>query len=66
MLDNFVALADELQFKILGLTFLPGEGAGGNIEFLGHLTLDNVAGIRPDTALVVELAHQTLDKGENS
>jgi len=25
-----------------------------------------VAGIRPDTALVAELAHQTLDKGENS
>ena len=30
------------------------------------LTMDNVAGIRPDTALVAELAHQTLDKGENS
>ena len=45
---------------------LPGEGPEGNIEFLGHLTLDNVAGIRPDTALVAELAHQTLDKGENS
>ena len=42
------------------------KGPEGNIEFLGHLTLDNVAGIRPDTALVVESAHQTLDKGENS
>lgn len=66
VLDNFVALADELQFKILGLTFSPVKGPEGNIEFLGHLTLDNVAGIRPDTALVTELAHQTLDKGENS
>lgn len=66
VLDNFVALADELQFKILGLTFSPVKGPEGNIEFLGHLTLDNVAGIRPDTALVAELAHQTLDKGENS
>ena len=66
VLDNFVALADELQFKILGLTFSPVKGPEGNIEFLGHLTLDNVAGIRPDTALVVESAHQTLDKGENS
>lgn len=36
------------------------------MNFWGHLTLDNVAGIRPDTALVAELAHQTLDKGENS
>ena len=66
VLDNFVALAGELQFKILGLTFSPVKGPEGNIEFLGHLTLDNVAGIRPDTALVAELAHQTLDKGENS
>ena len=64
VLDNFVALADELQFKILGLTFSPVKGPEGNIEFLGHLTLDNVAGSRPDTALVVESAHQTLDKGE--
>ena len=64
VLDNFVALADELQFKILGLTFSPVKGPEGNIEFLGHLTLDNVAGIRPDTALVVESAHQTLTRGK--
>ena len=30
------------------------------------LTLDDADGIRPDTVLVVESAHQTLDKGENS
>jgi len=30
---------------------------------LGHLTLKNVPGIVPDTALVVEQAHQALDKG---
>ena len=66
VLDNFVALADELQFKILGLTFSPVKGPEGNIEFLAHLTLDDAEGIRPDTALVVESAHQTLDKGENS
>ena len=66
VLDNFVALADELQFKILGLTFSPVKGPEGNIEFLAHLTLDDADGIRPDTALVAELAHQTLDKGENS
>ena len=66
VLDNFVALADELQFKILGLTFSPVKGPEGNIEFLAHLTLDDADGIRPDTALVVESAHQTLDKGENS
>ena len=63
VLDNFVSLVDSLGFKILGLTFSPVKGPEGNIEFLGHLTLDDVEGIRPDTASVVEQAHNTLDKG---
>ena len=63
VLDNFVNLVDGLGFKILGLTFSPVKGPEGNIEFLGHLTLDEVEGIRPDTAAVVEQAHNTLDKG---
>ena len=63
VLDNFVSLVDQLGFKILGLTFSPVKGPEGNIEFLGHLTLDDVEGIRPDTACVVEQAHNTLDKG---
>ena len=64
VLDNFVALADELSFRILGLTFSPVKGPEGNIEFLGHLTRRDVPGIRPDTALVVDQAHSALDKGE--
>ena len=60
VLDDFVALADELEFKILGLTFSPVKGPEGNIEFLGHLTLDDKPGIRPDTAEVVRQAHETL------
>ena len=63
VLDNFVALVDSLGFKILGLTFSPVKGPEGNIEFLGHLSLDDVEGIRPDTADLVEQAHATLDKG---
>jgi len=63
VLDNFVALADDLGMQILGLTFSPVKGPEGNIEFLGHLTLGDVEGIRPDTALVVEQAHETLDRG---
>ena len=63
VLDSFVALVDELEFKILGLTFSPVKGPEGNIEFLGHLSLDQVEGIRPDTADVVQQAHMTLDKG---
>ncbi len=60
VLDNFVALANELEFKILGLTFSPVKGPEGNIEFLGHLSLDEVDGIQPDTAQVVASAHETL------
>ena len=66
VLDNFVSLVDSLGFKILGLTFSPVKGPEGNIEFLGHLTLDEVEGIRPDTASVVEQAHNTLDKGASN
>ncbi len=65
VLDHFVALANELGFTILGLTFSPVKGPEGNIEFLGHLTLDNVEGIHPDTLQVVRQAHDTLDKGRN-
>ena len=63
VLQNFVELADGLGFRILGLTFSPVKGPEGNIEFLGHLTLADLPGIRPDVADVVEQAHKTLDKG---
>ena len=61
VLDNFVALAKELGFTILGLTFSPVKGPAGNIEFLGHLTLADAEGIEPDTADVVAQAHKNLD-----
>ena len=61
VLDNFVALAKELGFTILGLTFSPVKGPAGNIEFLGHLTLKDAVGIEPDSAGVVAQAHKTLD-----
>ena len=66
VLDNFVDLAKELDFKILGLTFSPVKGPEGNIEFLGHLSLDDVQGIQPDTEAVVLQAHMTLDTGEKT
>ena len=61
VLDQFVALAHELEFRILGLTFSPVKGPEGNIEFLGHLSLADCEGICPDTAQVVRQAHETLD-----
>ena len=60
VLDQFVALAKELKFNILGITFSPVKGPEGNIEFLGHLTLADRESIEPDTANVVDQAHQTL------
>lgn len=63
VLDQFVALAGELAFQILGLTYSPVKGPEGNIEFLAHLSLDHVKGIQPDTAEVVRQAHEALDKG---
>ena len=60
VLDAFVALADQLEFTILGLTFSPVKGPEGNIEFLGHLTLEKKPGIVVDTAKVVADAHETL------
>jgi 23S rRNA (cytidine1920-2'-O)/16S rRNA (cytidine1409-2'-O)-methyltransferase len=63
VLENFVALADEIGFTILGLTFSPVKGPEGNIEFLGHLTLEDKPGIRPDCAGIVAQAHETLKGG---
>ena len=60
VLDNFVALTEKIGFKILGLTFSPVKGPEGNIEFLAHLSLDDVDGIKPDTGAVVTAAHETL------
>ncbi len=60
VLDNFVALTRELELAILGLTFSPVKGPEGNIEFLAHLTCENVPGIEPDTAALVAQAHETL------
>ena len=42
-------------------TFSPVKGPEGNIEFLGHLSLDDVEGIVLDTAQVVADAHKTLN-----
>ena len=60
VLDNFISLVTHLQFTILGLTFSPVKGPEGNIEFLAHLTLENKQGITPNTAEIVQQAHETL------
>ncbi len=63
VLENFVSLANELDFTILGLTFSPVKGPEGNIEFLAHLTREKVDGMIPDVESVVTQAHETLKGG---
>ena len=63
VLDQFVELANALDFRIQGLTYSPVKGPEGNIEFLAHLKLDAPEGICPDTDLVVAQAHEALDRG---
>ncbi len=60
VLENFVALASELQFTIRNLTFSPVKGPEGNIEFLAHLSLVQGESNVPDLDLLVQEAHQTL------
>ena len=63
VLEQFIALAHEQEFQILGLTFSPVKGPEGNIEFLAHLTLERLPENCPEPAEVVRQAHAALDKG---
>lgn len=60
VLDDFLVLARELGFCVLGMTFSPVKGPEGNIEFLAHLSLARLADACPDTERIVRLAHETL------
>ena len=60
VLDQFVEAVLSMGFTILGLTYSPVKGPEGNIEFLAYLTLAEMPGIVPDTAAIVEEAHNTL------
>ena len=60
VLENFLSLAQELQFTVRNLTFSPVKGPEGNIEFLGHLSMLPDGGIQPDVKALVAAAHETL------
>ena len=60
VLDDFLALADQLGFTLLGLTYSPVKGPEGNIEFLAHLTLSECQGWTADTEKIVADSHNAL------
>ncbi len=60
VLEQFLELADELGFTVRNLTFSPVKGPEGNIEFLGHLSMQPADVERPDVAALVDAAHETL------
>jgi 23S rRNA (cytidine1920-2'-O)/16S rRNA (cytidine1409-2'-O)-methyltransferase len=60
VLENAAETFHQLGFHILGLTFSPVKGPEGNIEFLGHLTLEDKPEAIPDIDALVTQAHETL------
>ena len=60
VLEMFVELARSLGFTIRSLTFSPVKGPEGNIEFLGHLTLQDLPEQVPELAALVNEAHTAL------
>lgn len=60
VLQNFAALAEELHFTIRNLTFSPVKGPEGNIEFLGHLSMEPGESHLPDLPALVAEAHESL------
>ena len=60
VLDGFICFVREMGFAVLGLTYSPVRGPEGNIEFLGHLSLENRQSIAVNTAAIVAAAHENL------
>ena len=60
VLEGFVDLARQMGLTIRNLTFSPVKGPEGNIEFLGHLTMEPGQENLPDLRALVAAAHETL------
>lgn len=60
VLENFLALANDLAFTICNLTYSPVKGPEGNIEFLAHLSLTPGQHHYPEPSQLVADAHAAL------
>ena len=60
VLDNFLSDASVIGFKVINLSWSPVRGPEGNIEYLGHLSLQGEQKTF-DTLSLVEASHKELD-----
>ena len=60
VLESFLAMARGLGFTVVDLTYSPIKGPEGNIEFLGHLSLEPVEAKAFSPEQVAREAHETL------
>lgn len=60
VLEQFLELAGELEFRVCNLTYSPVKGPEGNIEFLGHLSLSPGEDSYPAPEELVAQAHEAL------
>ncbi len=60
VLQNFLLLVDKLEMTLRHLTFSPVKGPEGNIEFLGHLSMEQGEHIPVNIAALVKEAHENL------
>ena len=62
VINTVIDFAKGLGFYVLHLEFSPIKGPEGNIEYLVHLSNNEIEGDNYDVAAVVEAAHSSLDK----
>lgn len=60
VLENFLILAKSLGFTVVNLTYSPVKGPEGNIEFLGHLSMNPVEAKHFSAQSVAQEAHEML------
>ena len=60
VLNSFLSLVEKLEMTLCNLTYSPVKGPEGNIEFLGHLKMEQNEPYAVDVAALVAQAHQNL------
>lgn len=61
VLEQFLRHADQCHFYVKDITFSPIRGPEGNIEYLGHLTVEEQPPYQGDLYALVEASHERLE-----